>query len=349
MTVARLKQLKYNQARMAILNMIAENDFVVGDKLPPERQLVDSLNCSSITMRHALASLEDEGIIEKRHGLGNYLTKDIRNDVFADKVLFISVIQQDEDAPGSGVDRIRRYLTSRGIGMTYLAVSDCGREVVEAARGCIGIILQGWLTDEFIDKVKMLKLPMIVSGNNELKTDVPRVTLDMVDVSYRLTREFIKAGLTRIAILGGVDEYSPANEQLQGYIKAMSEAGLPYKDYIAPTAGRFATYQQIDSFMRRHHGEVDALLMECTALDIFFSWYWENDYPGKPKIGILQMREDYRGYHVTRSIYWGHFENLEIVAARLLLDSILNDKPVQSCVLKAVIHGVDDNLTDFVS
>ncbi len=349
MTVAGLKQLKYNQARMAILNMIAENDFVIGDKLPPERQLVERLNCSSITMRHALASLENEGIIEKRHGLGNYLTKDLRDDVFAGKILFISVIQQDEDSPGLGVDRIRRYLSGRGIGLAYVAVSDCGREVVEAARGCIGIILQGWLTDEFVDKVKMLKLPMIISGNNELKTDVPRVSLDLVDISYRLTREFISKGLTRIAILGGVEEYSAANEHVRGYIKAMREAGLPYQDYIAPTAGRFAIYSQIDSFMRKHYGEVEALLMEYAGLDIFVSWCWENNYPGKPKIGIYQVLGDYRGYHVTQSLYWGHFENSGRIAAQLLLDSISSDKPVQSRVLKAVIHGVDDNLTDFIS
>lgn len=59
------RQLKYDQARLAVLNVIAEDRLRPGDKLAPERQLISRMNCSMITLRKALESLEREGMLER--------------------------------------------------------------------------------------------------------------------------------------------------------------------------------------------------------------------------------------------------------------------------------------------
>lgn len=66
------RQLKYDQARLAVLNVIAEDRLRPGDKLAPERQLISRMNCSMITLRKALESLEREGMLERSVGRGTF-------------------------------------------------------------------------------------------------------------------------------------------------------------------------------------------------------------------------------------------------------------------------------------
>ena len=44
-----------------------------GDRLPPERQMAKSYGVSPVTLRKALSVATDRGLIEKRHGSGNYV------------------------------------------------------------------------------------------------------------------------------------------------------------------------------------------------------------------------------------------------------------------------------------
>lgn len=47
---------------------IEAQELVAGDRLPAERELVDEFGVARMTVRHALALLQDEGIIERRRG-----------------------------------------------------------------------------------------------------------------------------------------------------------------------------------------------------------------------------------------------------------------------------------------
>jgi len=51
-----------------IKKLIFENKFEVGDKLPPERELAESLNVSRVVVREALKSLEQAGFIDRSLG-----------------------------------------------------------------------------------------------------------------------------------------------------------------------------------------------------------------------------------------------------------------------------------------
>ncbi len=348
MSKTEQKQLKYNQARLAILNLIAESNLKSGERLPPERQLVESLNCSSITMRRALADLEADGLIERKHGLGNYLTRNIDNGTFNSKILYISVRRKNENEPGLALDRTRRYLAGRGIGLHYIASYDFGLEVIQAAKDCIGIILQGWLTAEFLEQTKILKLPAIINGHVSVPTDIPCVTIDSEAAAYRLTRHFIGSGLRNIAIFNGHENYYPGILQCEGYTRAMREAGLEYQHLITPHAQRFFIYDQIAEFMQKHYGKIDAALMEHGTLSQFVTWCWENDYPDKPGIGIYQPPSDYRGYRQGKKLIWADFPLDRPLAAEMLLNHILTSTPMESLKIQPVLHGIDDNLTDFI-
>ena len=64
-----------------IEGMCFSNKIAVGDKLPTEKELCDTLNISRSTVREALRVLQAMGIVEMRPGKGAYLkTKNCRDD-----------------------------------------------------------------------------------------------------------------------------------------------------------------------------------------------------------------------------------------------------------------------------
>lgn len=56
-----------------ILDMIQAGNLLSDMRLPSEDKLAEILGVSRTTVRSALQSLEDEGIIVKKHGLGNFV------------------------------------------------------------------------------------------------------------------------------------------------------------------------------------------------------------------------------------------------------------------------------------
>lgn len=65
-----------------IKEMIKTGKLKKGDKLPPERELVEELKVSRASIREALRALEILGLVESRHGDGNFI-----RDNFEDSLL----------------------------------------------------------------------------------------------------------------------------------------------------------------------------------------------------------------------------------------------------------------------
>lgn len=62
-----------------IKEMIKTGKLKKGDKLPPERELVEELKVSRASIREALRALEILGLIEARHGDGNFIKKNFED------------------------------------------------------------------------------------------------------------------------------------------------------------------------------------------------------------------------------------------------------------------------------
>lgn len=66
-------QPKRFQIRKRIIELIKEQNLKPGDKLPAEKDLMDLLNVSRLSLREALHILEEEHVVRVIHGLGWYL------------------------------------------------------------------------------------------------------------------------------------------------------------------------------------------------------------------------------------------------------------------------------------
>src|SRR5512142_74834 len=63
----------FEQASEQIRELIANNSWAKGEKLPNEQELSKQLNVSRSSVREALRILEAEGLVEAKRGLGTYV------------------------------------------------------------------------------------------------------------------------------------------------------------------------------------------------------------------------------------------------------------------------------------
>ena len=60
----------YKKIQNKIRDRIASGKLKPGDAVASERELAKTHKVSLMTARHALAGLENEGVVERRHGAG---------------------------------------------------------------------------------------------------------------------------------------------------------------------------------------------------------------------------------------------------------------------------------------
>ena len=65
----------YLQAVDALRNLLQNGGYVAGDRLPSEPRLAEQLGISRPTLREALQTLEEEGAIARRHGVGTFVAE----------------------------------------------------------------------------------------------------------------------------------------------------------------------------------------------------------------------------------------------------------------------------------
>lgn len=64
----------YLQLKARIIEMILDGQLAAGEALPSVRQVGADLHLNPITVSRAYQALVDDGLIEKRRGLGMYVT-----------------------------------------------------------------------------------------------------------------------------------------------------------------------------------------------------------------------------------------------------------------------------------
>ncbi|GAP37826.1 GntR family transcriptional regulator [Piscinibacter sakaiensis] len=65
---------KYTALRDAVVHAVSTGRFAPGDRLPNEQALAERLPISLGTIQRALRQLVDDGVLERRHGQGSFIT-----------------------------------------------------------------------------------------------------------------------------------------------------------------------------------------------------------------------------------------------------------------------------------
>ncbi len=71
--MAIITDTRLNQVKAYMLSYITQNNLKRNDQLPSEAAIAKQLGVSRNTLREAYISLENEGVIIRRHGIGTFV------------------------------------------------------------------------------------------------------------------------------------------------------------------------------------------------------------------------------------------------------------------------------------
>ena len=87
----------HNQLRRDIENHV----YKVGDRIPAERQLAEQFKVSRMTLRQAIKTLEEEGILERRLGSGTYVANQKVQEKMSGIMSFTEITRANGQTPAS--------------------------------------------------------------------------------------------------------------------------------------------------------------------------------------------------------------------------------------------------------
>ncbi len=93
----------YVQIAESLLDQIESGELAPGDRLPPERELSETLGVNRMTVRRALRMLETQGLLIRRQGAGTYVAEPKIERQAGQLVPFTTGMQRRGYTPGAKV------------------------------------------------------------------------------------------------------------------------------------------------------------------------------------------------------------------------------------------------------
>jgi GntR family transcriptional repressor for pyruvate dehydrogenase complex len=90
-----MENREYTKVIGYVKAMILDEKLNLGDKLPTEREMAETLNLGRYSVREALRIMENMGLIESRQGSGNYLSSNICKNLTQSLSMLLLVKQVD--------------------------------------------------------------------------------------------------------------------------------------------------------------------------------------------------------------------------------------------------------------
>ena len=141
---------------------IEEGKWQVGDRLPSERELSEKFNVSRMTLRQAIQTLADEGILERKIGSGTYVARQKVQETMIGTTSFSDIITAQGRVPSSKT-------------ISYFVTKPSSSEMEKL---------------QLTEKEEILKMERIRYAD-----DVP-ICFEVASIPYKLVKHFNKEEIT---------------------------------------------------------------------------------------------------------------------------------------------------------
>ena len=244
--------MKYQLLADQLREELTRNSGQSGYKLPTEQELSRQYRLSRQTVRHALALLEEEGLIHRRQGSGSYATGMLPGAAprqiavvtsFLDDYIFPGILHDASDVFSRQGYSTAVYATENQVGAEREILLRLLEEPVS------GLLVEGSKTalptpnTDLYQRLLQIGTPIVFLHGAYAGLDrVPCVADDNYGGGYQLARYLAGQGHREIAgIFKSDDVQGP--QRYHGAVSALRDAGLSIRD------SRFAWYDTED---RRH-------------------------------------------------------------------------------------------------
>ncbi len=121
------KNKAYEKVVYYVKEKITGGEFKIGDKLPTERELSERLELSRNSVREALRTLDNMGLIACRQGSGNYLVGDMQQ-IIEESIYMMSILKQIND---KDICNLRRGIDVLSMQLAVKNYDDSKRNEIE--------------------------------------------------------------------------------------------------------------------------------------------------------------------------------------------------------------------------
>lgn len=225
--------------------LIARGELQEGDKLPPIRELADSLEINFNTVRAAYKRLEADGLVVPRRGLGTtvqrYRRQQHRLDHRSARTFAIGVIIPTHlEFYAPFLNALESYSTDPSLLFICVAQQDPLRGLGYldqlVAKDVDGIVVAGAMVPRDVD---VSGLPPIVFADFPGASG-PSVLFDHERASALAVTHLIEHGHHRIGFIAPPRDFPPVGPKYVGYERALTRAGLAHRKELVDVTRDFA-------------------------------------------------------------------------------------------------------------
>ena len=226
---------KYSQVQYGVLNLIAERGLKPGDRIPVEKELAALFGVSVVTVRAAMANLENQGIVHRQQGRGTILQQCMRHQDELGTIAWLDIRDTLIDGPilrDSKIDltQLDHTASRSGYTMRYLqAEKTPTHSVVKLLQNVSGLLVSGFITGDWMKIIKGVDLPLVLVGSlySDADYDLPHVDVAWEEMSRMSVEFFASRGLRKIILVASAGFFEPTARIVEGYRRGMREQGLP--------------------------------------------------------------------------------------------------------------------------
>ena len=234
-------EYKYQTLVDWIKEKVHNGELKPNDKLISENKLSEMFSISRQTVRHAISFLVKEGIVNSRHGSGNYISDiALKKDKGSKNIAIISTYVNDYIFPKT-IEGMQKVLLNKGYRVQIMFTQNSVDKEEAIIRKLIdsgdidGLIIEP--TKSAIPKVDYLiyqelmdrNIPTIFFNSFYPNLPIPHVSINDDMAGYTAVKHLIEAGHRNI---GGIFKSDDGQGHLRykGYMKAMKEAKAEIND-----------------------------------------------------------------------------------------------------------------------
>lgn len=236
------QKAKYRQIITWIKARIVSGELTNGAKLNSEHELVSIFNVSRQTVRHAIAVLENEGLVNRRRGSGTYIRIPVKLEKENEKTMRIAIITTyvDEYIFPPIISEVERTLSREG----YIMQIAFTNNEIEKERYILKSILDNKAVDGIIAettksglpspnlplyrKIMQKGIPIIFLNSYYQELRAPHVSMDDKAAGKIVTEHLLKCGHRKIAGVFKADD-GQGHQRYAGYVEALMEADIKVK------------------------------------------------------------------------------------------------------------------------
>lgn len=234
---------KYKEICLWVKKRLDSGELKPGDKVESEYRLCEQFKVSRQTVRHAIAVLEEEGIVKRYRGSGTYISdsehvipkkeKTMQIAVmttFVQEYIFSAIIRELEAQFSNAEYSLQISVTGNSVERERLILKNIlNKNMVD---GLIAETTKSGLPNPNLDMYRKLMekgIPVLFINSYYPQLDAPYVSLNDKMAGKLVTNYLIRCGHRNIAAIFKGDD-GQGHQRYAGYLEALMEAGVKIND-----------------------------------------------------------------------------------------------------------------------